>query len=79
MEISWMFVTPVIVFLVFVAPLWVVMHYRTKARKSGGLTVEQYERLRQLEAELSAMEERIRALETILDEEAPQWRQSHEQ
>ncbi|MBV1879607.1 MAG: envelope stress response membrane protein PspB [Pseudomonadales bacterium] len=67
---------PVVVFLVFVAPLWIIFHYRSRAQTADGLT-------RGERAELSAMIEvanemaaRIETLEAILDVESPGWKES---
>ncbi|EKE84764.1 envelope stress response membrane protein PspB [Idiomarina xiamenensis] len=67
-------VTPIILFMIFVAPFWVIMHYRSKRQISQGLTDEEREQLQQLVAKAEKMRERIQTLEHILDDEAPQWR-----
>ena len=33
-----MIFVPVILFMIFVAPIWVIMHYRTAAKKNVGLS-----------------------------------------
>ena len=42
------FFVPTIVFLVIVAPLWILMHYRSKQRSLGQLSAEERQLLEQL-------------------------------
>ena len=78
---TWALAVPGIIFLVVVAPLWVIFHYVTAWKRiragtagPGRVAVDsaELERMRELCGEL---ENRIESLETILDEEAPQWRE----
>lgn len=78
---AWALAVPGIIFLVVVAPLWVIFHYvtawkRIRAGTAGpgrvAIDSAELERMRELCGEL---ENRIESLETILDEEAPQWRE----
>lgn len=64
----------VIVFLVIVAPIWLFLHYGYRWRSAKGLSDEDSRLMEEIWERVGAMEERIRALETILDEEAPNWR-----
>ena len=68
------FVGPVIVFLVVVAPIWLFLHYRSKARVDGQLSETEREELEILMSRTERMAERIETLEAILDSEAPGWR-----
>ncbi|UXI02257.1 envelope stress response membrane protein PspB [Photobacterium sp. TY1-4] len=68
-------VWPLMVFLIFVAPLWLILHYRGKRHAGQGLSGEAQEKLQSLVVRAEQMQERIQTLEKILDEEAPQWRQ----
>ncbi|WP_299018242.1 envelope stress response membrane protein PspB [uncultured Photobacterium sp.] len=68
-------VWPLMAFLIFVAPLWLILHYRSQRHASRGLSGEEQEKLQTLVARAEQMQERITTLEQILDEEAPQWRQ----
>ncbi|MDE0659322.1 MAG: envelope stress response membrane protein PspB [Gammaproteobacteria bacterium] len=65
---------PMILFLIFVAPLWVVMHYRSKGRSQGMLTEDERGDLERLASSAEDMRERIETLESILDAETPDWR-----
>ncbi|WP_413111421.1 envelope stress response membrane protein PspB [Thaumasiovibrio sp. DFM-14] len=66
---------PLIVFLVLVAPLWLILHYRSKRNTEQGLSTEDYARLQALSEQADKMHSRIQSLEKILDVESPGWRQ----
>ena len=68
------FFVPTIVFLVFVAPLWIFMHYRSKQRSASELSEEERQSLETLAGRAEVMVERIETLEAILDSETPGWR-----
>lgn len=65
---------PVIIFMVIVAPIWLVLHYRSKGQVSQGLSEEEYIQLSDLSETADKMADRIRTLEAILDAETPDWR-----
>lgn len=65
---------PVILFMLFVAPIWVIMHYRSQRKISQGLSEDELAQLQQLARQAEQMRERIQTLEAILDAESPQWR-----
>lgn len=67
-------VVPVILFMVIVAPIWLVLHYRSKKQVSQGLSEEEYIQLSELSEMADKMSERIHTLEAILDAETPNWR-----
>lgn len=69
-----MMVAPVIIFMIFVAPIWLFLHYRSKRQVSQGLTDEEYQELNNLAQRAEQMAQRISTLEAILDHESPQWR-----
>ncbi len=69
---------PLILFTLFVAPIWVIMHYKTMGKKLGGLTQEEHQLMAELEDVAEKMEDRIRTLESILDAETPDWRKRYE-
>jgi phage shock protein B len=68
------FFVPTIVFLVIVAPLWILMHYRSKQRARSELSAEERQLLELLTVRAERMGERIETLESILDDETPGWR-----
>ena len=63
-----------IIFLVIVAPLWIIFHYLTSWRAARRLTSEDEKALGELWQGARRMEGRIEALEKVLDAEAPGWR-----
>lgn len=65
---------PVIIFMVIVAPIWLVLHYRSKRQVSQGLSEEEYIQLSELSELADKMADRIKTLEAILDAETPDWR-----
>lgn len=67
-------VAPIIIFMIFVAPIWLIMHYRSKKQMNQGLTETEYRTLQELADRAEKMAERIYTLESILDAEAPEWR-----
>lgn len=63
-----------IVFMVFVAPIWLILHYRSKKQISQGLSETELRSLQNLAQRAESMSERIQTLESILDAESPDWR-----
>ncbi|GAP76934.1 MULTISPECIES: envelope stress response membrane protein PspB [Pseudoalteromonas] len=69
-----MLLPPIVIFLIFVAPLWLILHYRSKKQVSQGLSEHEHRQLVELANKAEKMAERINTLETLLDQESPQWR-----
>ena len=63
-----------VIFCIFVAPLWLILHYTTQRRRAQGLTGEDEKMLSDLWQIANRMEDRVKALETILDTQVPNWR-----
>ncbi len=63
-----------ILFLVVVAPIWIVAHYATRWRTARMLSRDQERVLADLYETARQMEQRVDSLERILDSEAPGWR-----
>lgn len=63
-----------IIFMTVVVPLFVIMHYTTKWKATKGLSDDEHKMLEDLWKESQAMQSRVNALETILDNEVPDWR-----
>ncbi|RED53801.1 envelope stress response membrane protein PspB [Aestuariispira insulae] len=70
-----------ILFLVVVAPLWIIFHFITRWKqmksvqlKDGETVVEAVELKRLLER-AERLDDRVRTLEKLLDAEAPGWRE----
>lgn len=67
---------PLTLFILFIVPIWLWMHYRNKQQSNGGqLNQQDSQRLATLTEEAQRMKARIQTLEAILDEEHPNWRQ----
>ena len=73
-DIIGIIISPIIVFMVIVAPIWLILHYRSKKQINQGLSDEEYVTLQELADRAEKMADRIHTLESILDAEAPQWR-----
>ncbi len=69
------FSIPLMVFLVFVAPLWLWLHYRSKRQLAQELNREDAEKMEILSRKAEVLQSRMENLERILDIEAPTWRQ----
>ncbi len=63
-----------IIFMTVIVPLFVIMHYTTKWKATKGLSDDEHQMLEDLWKESQAMQSRVNALETILDNEVPDWR-----
>lgn len=66
---------PTVLFMVVVAPIWIVMHYRSVNRSSRSLNDEDRQRIEDMLVTVDRLTERIGTLESILDDEHPDWRQ----
>lgn len=65
---------PLVLFLVIVAPIWLILHYATRNSASKRLTTKDESLIEDLHENARRMEERIHNLERILDADAPEWR-----
>ena len=63
-----------IVFMTLVLPFSVIMHSTTKWKATKGLSDDEHKMLEDLWKESQAMQSRVNALETILDNEVVDWR-----
>lgn len=66
---------PLTIFVLFVAPIWLWLHYSNRQNGGADLSPGELQRLQQLTQDAGRMRERIQALEEILDAEHPNWRQ----
>ena len=73
-ELTSIVIAPTLLFLIFVAPIWIIMHYRSKNRAQTSLTNDDRDELERLSEAAENMRERIDTLESILDSESPEWR-----
>ena len=67
-------VAPFILFMIFVAPLWLILHYRSKKQVSQGLSEHEHRQLLELSHKAERMADRVETLEALLDQESPQCR-----
>ena len=75
MSIIWIvFVVPAILFVVFVAPIWLVLHYRSNRLLGAGLNEQEMARLTALVSQADMLQQRVHTLERLLDVESPNWR-----
>ena len=65
---------PMIIFMTVVAPIWIFMHYRNVSRSSQSLNEEDRENIDTMLATIDKLQDRIRALESLLDVDQPGWR-----
>ncbi len=69
------FMVPMIIFMVIVAPIWLILHYRAKNQSTKVLSAEEQQTLDQLARVAEKMEARMTALERILETEDPRWKE----
>ena len=62
---------PLILFLVIVAPIWIIAHYVTRWRLAKTLSPEDEKQFAELWRIAERMEERIDSIERILESEGP--------
>ena len=58
-----------------VAIIWIIFHYRSINKRSGSISAEEAKQLDELLEIADTMAERIKTLESILDDETPEWRE----
>ena len=73
------FFVPVIVFLVVVAPIWIILHYKSKGQIANGLSQGERADIEEMIHVANKMAGRIETLESILDVESPGWREKQQQ
>lgn len=63
-----------LIFLLIVAPIWIIAHYVTRWRMARTLSRDEERTLGEIWETARRMEARIESLESALDAEAPGWR-----
>jgi len=63
-----------IVMIAVLGPIWIVFHYRAKGLKAGMLSASEAAVVEGLNQTAARLEQRVAALEGILDAEVPAWR-----
>ncbi|MCH1492766.1 MAG: envelope stress response membrane protein PspB [Luminiphilus sp.] len=71
-----MMFVPMVLFMVIVAPIWIVMHYRSLNRSSRSLSEDDRQSLDEMLATVDKLSHRIVSLESILDADHPDWRKA---
>ena len=69
-----MLFVPMVLFMVIVAPTWIVMHYRSVNRSNSQLSEDDRQALEEMLVAVDQMADRIESLESILDADHPNWR-----
>lgn len=72
-----MLFVPMVLFMVIVAPTWIVMHYQSTNRSRSQLSESDRQSLEDMLVAVDQMADRIESLESILDADHPNWRQQH--
>ena len=67
-----------ILLLTIVVPLWIIFHYVTKWKQMKVITPEDEASFGDLRTAADRLEERLRTMERIMDDEIPDWRNRHE-
>lgn len=78
MQILNFLVAPTVVFLAVVAPVWIIMHYRSARQSPRSLTQGDLKLLEELLVDVDKMSRRVEALEAILEQDEPNWRRHTE-
>jgi phage shock protein B len=74
----WPYIVAIVAIVVIGVPA-TVMHYVTEWRKAKALTPDDERLVDDLWKSAQRLERRVDALETILDKEAPTWRQDYKE
>ncbi|HJN52491.1 MAG: envelope stress response membrane protein PspB [Pseudomonadales bacterium] len=72
------FFVPIVVFLVIVAPIWIIVHYKSQNRVAGDLSDAERMEVDEMIQVANKMAARIETLESILDVESPEWREKQQ-
>ena len=67
---------PMVLFTVVVAPIWIIMHYRSLNKSSRSLSEDDRQSLDDMLATVDKLSQRIVSLESILDADHPNWREA---
>jgi len=69
--------TVLIVLCVVVAPIWIIFHYITIWKQDKTISAEDESNLGDLLHMAEKLDDRLRNMERILDDEVPDWRSRH--
>ena len=65
---------PIVLFLVKVAPLWLILHYWSRNKEKKGLSEEDQDVIEEVAQTIEKLSGRINNLEAILDDKHKGWR-----
>lgn len=68
-QMLWVLAIPASVFMIFVAPLWLVLAYRGRRQLDSSLSEAQRVQLRQLLLQAEQLQARVQILEKLLDQD----------
>ena len=66
-DVLGLMMAPLIIFMVIVAPVWLVLHYRSKRQISQGLSEDELALLRDLSQRAGRFAQRLETLERLMD------------
>lgn len=66
-------VAPSIVFLVVVAPIWIITHYRYKSKMVSGISESEAINIDRMIESVDRLTERVETLEELLQQDHPDW------
>lgn len=69
---------PTILFMVVVMPIWIGLHYRYKSKSLGGVSEDDHKQLDALLRTADTLADRVTTLESILDDQHPDWRRQRD-
>lgn len=75
MEAVELIFVPMVLFLIIVMPIWIVFHYITVWKRERHQQQADKNNYQDLHALAAKLEERLDAVESILDVDAPEWRE----
>jgi phage shock protein B len=67
-------IAPSIIFLLFVAPIWIITHYRYKSKMVNGISEAETENIDQMLALIDTLTDRVETLEELLNSDHPDWK-----
>ncbi|MCK0069282.1 MULTISPECIES: envelope stress response membrane protein PspB [Kordiimonas] len=67
---------PIMIILFVILP-WIIFHYITKWKAMKGISPEDEASFSDLRTSADRLEERLRTMERIMDDEIPDWRSRH--
>ena len=70
--------TIAILLVVVVLPLWIIFHYAARMKEQKIMKPEDENNLGDMRKSAERLEDRLRSLERILDDEVPGWRNRYD-